>query len=342
MPEEKILLIAMETGNQHNCIVYLLPDYSSVVKSNRDEFFILASLIFGIMIVVCFSRGMCMEPLTTLVDLAQQAEPELLTPALAALYAGQLAFATQETNRPYIISNFVTTLDGVTSFGPPHDDTGNAISGKNEADHAIMGILRACADAVLWGAGSYNAARRFLSTPAAIWPQGAGLLAEQRASLGIAETPLAVIITSSGAIDFAGALLHEAAQPTLILTTQRGNERLAPQLIGTQNTEVRALSSGPNVEPADAARLLHEEYDVRLLLHEGGPTLFGSFLRAGLIDEAFFTFAPQFAGRDGNQRRPGMIEGMAFSPANAPWARLASLKRSGDHLFARYFVVGPR
>jgi len=82
--------------------------------------------------------------------------------------------------------------------------------------------------------------------------------------------------------------------------------------------------------------LLWREFGVRLLLHEGGPGLFGSFVAEGLVDEFFLTIAPHLAGRTVGTIRPGMVEGVEFLPRNAPWLDLLSVKQSGDHLYLRH------
>ena len=43
-------------------------------------------------------------------------------------------------------------------------------------------------------------------------------------------------------------------------------------------------------------RRLRSDYDVRALLCEGGPLVFGALLREGLVDELFLTLAPKLTG----------------------------------------------
>jgi riboflavin biosynthesis pyrimidine reductase len=82
--------------------------------------------------------------------------------------------------------------------------------------------------------------------------------------------------------------------------------------------------------------ILHKRYGVRSLLCEGGPTLYGSLLAAGLVDEEFLTISPLIVGNNRREVvRPGLIEGMAFTPIDAPRARLAAARRAGDYLFLR-------
>ena len=47
------------------------------------------------------------------------------------------------------------------------------------------------------------------------------------------------------------------------------------------------------IAPASILKLLRDEFSVKLLLHEGGPVLFGDFVAHGCVDELFLTVAPQ-------------------------------------------------
>ena len=61
-----------------------------------------------------------MEPIRTLFA-TQPAEPSetALPEGLRARYDGNLSFPPPPEERPYCIANFVSTLDGVTSFNLP-------------------------------------------------------------------------------------------------------------------------------------------------------------------------------------------------------------------------------
>ena len=84
--------------------------------------------------------------------------PEYVLPEdLRTLYGGDLCFPPAPASRPYVVANFVSTLDGVVSFNIPGQSGGVQISGSNDADRFIMGLLRASADAVLVGAGTVGA-----------------------------------------------------------------------------------------------------------------------------------------------------------------------------------------
>src|SRR5687768_18615997 len=91
-----------------------------------------------------------MEQITTLFDRNGALEQTVLPEELRILYGGDLRFPAHD-DRPYVIGNFVSTLDGVVSFEIPGKSGGGDISGLNEADRFIMGLLRASADAAIVG-----------------------------------------------------------------------------------------------------------------------------------------------------------------------------------------------
>jgi hypothetical protein len=54
--------------------------------------------------------------MNTLVDCDREYSEPVLSPALSELYEGDLRFPTNPVDRPYVIGNFVSTLDGVVSY----------------------------------------------------------------------------------------------------------------------------------------------------------------------------------------------------------------------------------
>jgi riboflavin biosynthesis pyrimidine reductase len=106
------------------------------------------------------------------------------------------------------------------------------------------------------------------------------------------------------------------------------------------SVEARVLDNpGGRINPVAILKLLRDEFAVKRLLHEGGPTLFGDFVRHACVDELFLTVAPQVAGRDVKRQRLGFISGTEFAPETAPWLKLISVKQSGDHLYLRYALL---
>jgi riboflavin biosynthesis pyrimidine reductase len=284
-----------------------------------------------------------MPPIRTLFAI-ESTEPSraVLPAALRARYDGDLSFPTATVERPYLIANFVSTLDGVVSFNLPGQSEGAQISDSNEEDRFIMGLLRASADAVVVGSGTLQASGPQASwLPESVFPAAKDLYQNYRTEvLRKLEYPLVVVVTGTGRLDLASAVFHTPRTRVLILTTEQGKHRLSQSGSGAlASVEVKALSTAETrISPSAILTLLRQEAGVELLLHEAGPTLFGEFLAGGFMDELFLTVAPQIAGRVAAHPRPGLVANVQFSPAAAPWWKLLSAKSAADYLFLRYQV----
>ncbi len=265
--------------------------------------------------------------------------PLPLPPALQALY-GPLAFPAR-AGRPYVISNFVSTLDGVVSLGLPGKAGGGEISGFNPHDRALMGLLRAAADAVIVGAGTLRAVPRHLWTAEYVFPALSSDYQALRAALGLALTPLNVILSGSGQLDLSAPVFASGTVRTLIVTTPAGARRLegcplpAGVTVRVAPAKDGATFSAGGLLAEIAAYLDRPE---PLVLLEGGPRVMGEFFAARLIDELFLTLAPQVAGRgDGAPaERPGLVSGRRLAPELPTWGALMSVHRAHSHLFLRY------
>jgi riboflavin biosynthesis pyrimidine reductase len=95
-------------------------------------------------------------------------------------------------------------------------------------------------------------------------------------------------------------------------------------------------SSSSTIAPQAILQLLHSRFGVNTLLHEGGPTLFGQFLAADLVDEFFLTLSPQIAGRERDVTRPSLVQGVQFLPDSAPWFQMVSVKEHAAYLYLRF------
>jgi riboflavin biosynthesis pyrimidine reductase len=279
-----------------------------------------------------------LEPLETLFY-GTTGPPEPLPPALLHLY-GPLRFP-RPADRPYVISNFVTTLDGVVSWNAAGQGGGGEISGHNPQDRMVMGLLRAVADAVVVAAGTLRSAPGHLWTAEAVSPALADAYRELRQALGRPGPPLNVIVTASGNLDLSRRLFQSGLVPVLVVTTDAGASRLAAAA-ALPRVEVVAAGPGPRLRAGAVLAAINQRRPNGLVLLEGGPQLLGDFLAERRLDELFLTISPQLAGRDEGGGRPGLVAGHSFAPAQPLWSTLASLKRAGSFLFARYADIGPR
>lgn len=194
-----------------------------------------------------------------------------------------------------------------------------------------MGLLRACADVVLIGAGTLRATPGHLWTPAHACPAAADRYAAFRRGQGRAADPRLAVVTARGDVPAGHPALCAGA---LILTTAAGAGRLRGRL--PPACTILDLGDRPELPPADVLAAVRSRGSMVLI--EGGPRLLGQ-LAAGLLDELFLTISPVLAGR-GDTARPGLVAGRELLPGRAEPAELLTVRRHGSYLFLRYAMHG--
>jgi Pyrimidine reductase, riboflavin biosynthesis len=251
--------------------------------------------------------------------------PEYSLPVdLKHLY-GRLGFPDR-----VIYANFVSSIDGVVTLGA-NPSAGSVISGKSPADRFVMGLLRACADAVVLGAGTLRATPGHLWTPAHVYPALATEFTALRSALGRRAEPALVVLTGSGELDFSHPALVRGA---IVMTTSLGAKKIGSRL--PASCELVVLGKGKSLDIGKVVGELRER-GLDVLLSEAGPHVTGQLVADGLLDEVFLTLSPVLAGR-GKEKRLGMVEGVELLPAKGAWSKLLSTRQHGDYLFLRYGV----
>jgi riboflavin biosynthesis pyrimidine reductase len=213
-------------------------------------------------------------------------------------------FPAAPEDRPHTFFNFVATLDGRGAL----DGSTRQLGGP--ADLELLLTLRTLADAVLIGPGTVRA-------------EGYGRLVGPNRR---PEPPFAVVISRRFDIPWEAGLFAAADQPVLIYGPSGA---LDPPNVAAPVEIVRL----PEVTPAAALADLRRR-GIRLLLSEGGPTLFRGLLAAGLVDELFLTLSPLITGDDAET---AIVSGGRL--ADPAWFALHSVQREGDELFLRYTTV---
>jgi riboflavin biosynthesis pyrimidine reductase len=272
-----------------------------------------------------------LAPMQPLFDVAEGQVLPLPT-ELEHLY-GRLRFPSHP-DRPHVVGNFVTTLDGVVSLGLPGMADGRPISGANEHDRLVMGLLRAVADAVVVGAGTFRESSKRRWTAEYAFPPFADAYRLLRERLGKPGPPLDVIVTARGDLDFDRPSPRPVEAPALVITTEEGaltlHRRSLPPAVQVVEAGSGSLSARQILD------VIGRVWPSSLILVEAGPRLMADFVAEQCLDELFLTLAPQIAGRDGAVARPGMVAGRTFAPDDPRWGSLVSLKRAESHLFLRY------
>lgn len=235
----------------------------------------------------------------------------------------------------HVIGNFVTTLDGVVALNTPGSMSGADISGFNRQDQALVGLLRAVADAVIVGAGTLRVEQGHLLTPEDIAPALDPHYRALREQLGKTGAPWNVIVSARGQLDLTFPAFQAGNVPILVITTTRGLQQLRTQQWGP-STRVVAVQQAGTIPASSLLKTIEEVCQGHLWLIEGGPHLLSDFVQEQLLDELFLTLAPHIAGRADTPHRPGLVTGKLFAPAAPRWGTLTAVRRSESHLFLRY------
>ena len=215
------------------------------------------------------------------------------TSALAYVQSLTLDHRDRALERPYLVMNFVASLDGHATV----EGQSRKLSGS--ADRDLFRALRERADAVLVGTRTLEAEQytRMLRQPDR---------RQRRVAAGRPPEPLTVTVSRSGRVPRDIPLFTDAPDRVLVF-------------------------QGPDVTLTDTLKQLWHDHDVRLLLCEGGPTLFGALLRERLVDELFLTLAATVVGGTSG---PAVVSGPPLEePASLVLA--GALEHAGT-LFLRY------
>jgi riboflavin-specific deaminase-like protein len=232
-----------------------------------------------------------------------------------------LGFPEAPTGRPYVFANMVSTVDGKTSL------SGRVAGLGSRTDRQMMRLLRASADAILWGANSLRAEP--------VDPRVSPELAASREGRGQPPQPLAVTVSASLALDPGHRFFVNGRERSLILTTIFA---LASAGTDLERVATLAVVGEERVDLAAALGELRERWGVSRLLCEGGPSLNQQLLELGLLDEIFWTIAPKLAGGHG----PGLLDGGDRAERIRARLDLISLLEHEGELFARYRVLHDR
>jgi riboflavin biosynthesis pyrimidine reductase len=178
-------------------------------------------------------------------------------------------------DRPYVIANFVSSVDGRATF---HGRSGGL---GDEGDLEVFRALRREVDAVLVGTGTLRAERygRILKLPES---------RERRRRRGLAPEPLAITLTRSGDVPLDIPLFAEPEAEVVLFSSTEID-------LSGVSAQVEVVVLHPPDLPA-ALRHLRAHHGVRALLCEGGPAMLAALVRERVLDELFLTVVPKLTG----------------------------------------------
>jgi riboflavin biosynthesis pyrimidine reductase len=215
--------------------------------------------------------------------------------------------------RPWVLANMVCGLDGSTAIR----GRVGALSGPT--DRQLFVDLRSVADIVLVGAETVRAERY---GPVVLSEQRR----EQRRALGRDALPRLAVVSRSLSLDPDSRVFRDGdGPPPLVVTCEASPSDARARLSAI--TDV-VIAGDERVAPALALQALAEAGH-EVVLCEGGPSLLGELLAAGVVDELCLTLAPVVGGD------PLPVALMPPS-ADVSRLRLAHVLEADDDLFLRY------
>lgn len=210
-----------------------------------------------------------MPPLDLVVPTHERLDPDPFEARLLDLYA------VPKPGTRHVRANMVAAVDGA-AWGPDH----RSGTINDDADFRVFRVLRALADVVLIGAGTARA-------------EGYTPLERPTGPTSVADAPLELaLVTRTGHLP---PELSDAERPPLVITGADGAQPAREAVPPERVVVVPRADDSHEVDLAAGLDALAARGLTRVLT-EGGPTLLGALLEAGLVDEVCVTTTPQLVG----------------------------------------------
>jgi diaminohydroxyphosphoribosylaminopyrimidine deaminase / 5-amino-6-(5-phosphoribosylamino)uracil reductase len=226
--------------------------------------------------------------------------------------------AVNDDGRPFVVYKFAATLDGRIAAA---DGTSQWIT--SQTSRSEVHLLRAGCDATVVGSGTQHADDPHLAVRGNDDPR------LDLSMLNADRQPWRVIVDSNARTPADARVLDDAA-PTLLAIADDAD---AAHLDGhCELLRIPRAQRGLSL-PALLAGLMAR--DVRGVFLEGGPTLAGSFVAAGLIDRVIAYIAPALLGAG----RPGLVDAGITTIDDILRLETLDVQRSGPDI---RIIVRPR
>jgi riboflavin biosynthesis pyrimidine reductase len=234
---------------------------------------------------------------------------------LAELYA-----YPADLTRCLVRGNAITSLDG----GASTDGTSGGLGGPG--DRRLFHVLRELADVIVVGAGTARA-ENYAGAQMTVAQRG------NRQRRGQGEVPPIALITRSGHIEHDLPVLTRTEVAPLVLTCDDAAADTRSRLGGAADVIACSAADPAEVDPGAVLAALADR-GLRRVLCEGGPTLMGTFVEHGLLDELCLTTAPMLVGGSA----PRLVTGPGHVLTGMRRAHLIS--DADGYLYGRYTRVG--
>jgi riboflavin-specific deaminase-like protein len=222
-------------------------------------------------------------------------------------------------DRPYVVVNMVTAVDGATAVGGVTKALGSP------TDRAIFLHLRDVADAIIVGASTIRAERYGPARPSP------DVMARRRHD---GQSPRPPIVGVSRRIDFQWETpFFTDADPRPILLVPADAD---PEKLTEARRAADVIPSGEGGVDMGAGLAQLRQRGINVLLCEGGPSLNSQLLAAGLVDELCLTVAPTMAG---GSQPTGIFHGPG--PGASRPLTLTHILEEDSFLYLRYRTAAP-
>ena len=234
---------------------------------------------------------------------------------LAELYA----YPTDLT-RCLVRGNMITSLDG----GAATDGTSGGLGGAG--DRRVFLMLRELVDVIVVGAGTART-ENYSGAQMSVAQRG------NRQRRGQSEVPPIALVTRSGRVERDWPVLAHTEVTPLVLTCDNAAAEASTRLSGAADVIACSAADPAEVDPAAMLSALADR-GLRRVLCEGGPTLLGTFVEHGLLDELCLTTAPKLVGGSA----PRIVAGPGHVLTGMRREHLIS--DAEGYLYGRYTRVG--
>lgn len=223
----------------------------------------------------------------------------------ADLYS-ELKLPTGFAHRPYTVINMVSTVDGKILIGA----IGSSAAGLGSpTDQLLMRRIQLKVDCAIVGAGTLRPG-----------------------NVVYRKEMFRAVVTRSGKLDLANRFFTDAPDKAIVFAPSAARENLK----GALGAGITVIFVEENeVHPEFAARHLRVQFGINRLALEGGSEINFDWLKSGLIDELFLSFAPKLKG---GSHLPTPVGGTGFPNFDYLPLELISLYCDADEFYFRYRV----